>query len=255
MKNGFIHICFVIDESGSMSTSIKDVVNGFNQLLKEQKEQNEGTCAISLYKFSSNVAEVFKGRDINDVKNMSSIEHDKFNIFKKLSEICDIFNSKNVSDDLLYIPMGGTAMNDGIGTAIDEIGKWLANMPEEERPEKNLIVIMTDGAENCSKHYTLSKVKEMIKHQTDVYSWSFMYIGTDVLNLDDANDLGIELQYANTRADFKNTYNLISKAATCYRTYDKGMSTSEKNIALNNTLFSFADEANKQYTEKTGIKL
>jgi hypothetical protein len=36
-------------------------------------------------------------------------------------------------------------MNDAIGTAIDEIGKWLDAMDEEEKPEKNLIVIMTDG--------------------------------------------------------------------------------------------------------------
>ena len=27
-----------------------------------------------------------------------------------------------------------TAMNDGIGTAIDSVGKWLSNMDESERP-------------------------------------------------------------------------------------------------------------------------
>ena len=34
-----------------------------------------------------------------------------------------------------------------------------------------MIVIMTDGAENFSKDYTLYQVKEKIKHQTEKYDW------------------------------------------------------------------------------------
>ena len=37
MKSNFIHICFVIDESGSMSSSVNDVIGGFNKLIKERK--------------------------------------------------------------------------------------------------------------------------------------------------------------------------------------------------------------------------
>ena len=52
MKSNFIHICFVIDESGSMSSSVNDVIGGFNKLIKEQKEEKNGTCAVSLFKFN-----------------------------------------------------------------------------------------------------------------------------------------------------------------------------------------------------------
>ena len=52
MKEKFIHVCFVIDESGSMSGSENDVVGGFKKVIDEQKAVKEGTCAISLYKFS-----------------------------------------------------------------------------------------------------------------------------------------------------------------------------------------------------------
>ena len=63
MKEKFIHVCFVIDESGSMSGSENDVVGGFKKVIDEQKAVKEGTCAISLYKFSSDVSEVYCGND------------------------------------------------------------------------------------------------------------------------------------------------------------------------------------------------
>ena len=70
MKSNFIHICFVIDESGSMSSSVNDVIGGFNKLIKEQKEEKNGTCAVSLFKFNGNVTEVYRGKDVKDVKEL-----------------------------------------------------------------------------------------------------------------------------------------------------------------------------------------
>ena len=42
MKEKFIHVCFVIDESGSMSGSENDVVGGFKKVIDEQKAVKEG---------------------------------------------------------------------------------------------------------------------------------------------------------------------------------------------------------------------
>ena len=53
-----------------------------------------------------------------------------------------------------YDPMGMTALLDAIGITIDSVGKRLSETPEDERPEKVIIAITTDGEENSSREYT-----------------------------------------------------------------------------------------------------
>ncbi len=49
-----------------------------------------------------------------------------------------------------YAPRGSTALLDAIGRTVTELGTALAAMPEEERPCKVIVIIMTDGLENAS---------------------------------------------------------------------------------------------------------
>jgi uncharacterized protein YegL len=78
-----------------MYPSREDVVGGFNKTIEEQKVNKDGKVTVSLYTFNGEVKEEYLGVDINDIA--------KFN----------------------YSPDGMTAMNDGIGSAIDNVGKWL----------------------------------------------------------------------------------------------------------------------------------
>lgn len=222
MKSNCIHVCFVIDKSSSMSCSTKDVVDGFKKVVEEQKAIKEGTCLISLYTFADNVRRAYLGVDANEI-----------------------------SGDLVYYPDGMTAMCDGIGQAIDEVGEWLAGMPEEERPEKNLFVIMTDGYENFSTRYTLKDVHDRIEHQTNKYSWTFMYLGTNVMNLKDAERLGIKYSSANTRDNLGNSIDSVCYFNTVYRTTqgDAGV----KACALETAVNSYVASANAQYLEDTNI--
>lgn len=241
MKQNFIHVCFIIDESGSMSGSEKDIIGGFNKTIEEQKNIKDGSCSVSFFSFNDNVIERFIGKDVNDVKELTqgSIWGTKFTSFSNtlsmsslnINGVCDVtidYEEKENNPLYQYAPSGCTAMNDGIGTAIDKIGKWLSDMPEEERPSKNLIVIMTDGEENASREYTLSKVQEMIKHQTEKYDWSFVYMGMDVTNKKTADDLGINSRSFASKSSnslYKN-YSNISNSATCYRSCCDGISAS-----------------------------
>lgn len=182
-----INLVFVIDESGSMYTSVNDVVGGFKSVIDEQKAVKDGACTVSLYRFSNNVKESFLGKDINDVPQFE------------------------------YHTGGMTALYDGVGTAIDNVGKWLSDMKEEDRPDKTMVVIMTDGAENNSKEYSVSKVKEMIKHQEEKYSWEFVYMGFDLTNIDDAKTLGFKNVAVTSKMDLGNTYEVINKMSSSYR--------------------------------------
>ena len=134
-------------------------------------------------------------------------------------------DEKEIDPLYQYTPFGSTAMNDGIGTAIDRIGQWLNNMPEDERPSKNLIVIMTDGEENSSHEYTLQRVQDMIKHQTDKYNWTFAYMGMDISNAKTADNLGIHTRSFSSKTSthmFKN-YSNISDSISAYRCADDSL--------------------------------
>jgi len=225
MKSNFIHVCFVIDESSSMWTSVNDVKGGFAKIIEEQRANEEGTCAISIFRFAT----VPKEADFI----MEPIE--------------------NVYPELAYNPSGCTAMYDGIGKAIDEIGERLAAMPEEERPEKNLIVIMTDGEENSSRKYQPSKVREMIKHQEDKYNWTFLYIGTDISNTNDADNIGIGRKFATTRGKLGKSYDAINTVVSCYRNTigDASLKAATMDMCLNSNISSL----NAEYSKDTGIKI
>ena len=45
-------------------------------------------------------------------------------------------------DTRTYLPGGMTALLDAVGKTIDEVGKRLADTPEEERPEKVIVMII-----------------------------------------------------------------------------------------------------------------
>lgn len=187
MKSNLLHICFVLDESGSMYNSIDDVIEGFQKLIDEQRKEKNGECIISLYRFSNTVKEDYIGKPVDEVPRLT------------------------------YSPWGCTAMNDGVGTAIDEIGKWLSNMDESERPSKNMIVIMTDGKENASKKYDFDVVKKKIKHQEEKYSWTFIYMGTNLQDLRDANRLGIKMRSVSGSRNITANYSYIDTYATALR--------------------------------------
>lgn len=225
MKENFIHVCFVVDKSGSMYSSRNDVIGGFKKVIDEQKAQKEGQCSVSLFTFNGAVKEDYLGRDVNEIDGL---------------------------DD--YNPSGMTAMNDGIGTAIDRVGEWLRDMPESERPEQNLIVIMTDGEENSSHKYTLAKVKEMIQHQTEKYSWRFMYIGTDITTTKDADNLGIKMSAFSSRSNYSRSYDIINSATNAYR-MSKGISTASKLANMDSSLIADADALTSATEAELGVKI
>ena len=206
MKSNLLHICFVLDESGSMYNSVDDVIGGFQKLIDEQKGEKNGECIISLYRFSNTVKKDYIGRPVGEVPKLT------------------------------YSPSGCTAMNDGVGTAIDEIGKWLSDMDESERPSKNIIVIMTDGQENASKEYNFDTVKAKIKHQEEKYSWTFVYMGTNLQDLNDANRLGIKMRSVSGSRNIAANYSHIDTYAKALRSSTNAASVAAADALLTKQL-------------------
>ena len=170
----YTHICIVLDASGSMASIEDDTKGSFNAFLKSQKEAG-GKTVFDLYQFSDQVKRI--------------VEHVDLTTFK---------------DDLMakYNCSGCTALNDAVCTAIDTLGKELAAMKEEDRPENVVFVIITDGMENASREFSSEDVTKRIKEQTDTYKWNFQYLAANQDAFASGDRLGISKDYCvNFKAD------------------------------------------------------
>ena len=223
MKENFINVVFVIDESGSMHGTEDDVIGGFKKVIDEQRANTEGTCSVSYFKFATNAETVFIGKDVKDVEYL----------------------------DGKYSPDGMTALFDGVGLAIDKVGEWLDSMKEEDKPEKTLVVIMTDGGENYSKDYTADRVREMIKHQEEKYNWSFVYMGSDLKDAKDAKTLGVSTRMFASKNDYMANYTAINSVVTSYRKATG--SAVFKSQKLNEALSVASADATINYANENGI--
>lgn len=137
--------------------------------------------------------------------------------------IHDGVNIKEVKDMTTaeYMPTGMTAMLDAVGMTINHVGQKLASMPEEERPEKVIFTIVTDGAENSSKEFDWETVRNMIKHQREKYSWVFTFLGANI-DVDRVSDnLGIDKmlskRYTASKIGTQKVFNAISKSLSFAR--------------------------------------
>ena len=121
-----------------------------------------------------------------------------------------------------YTVRGCTALLDAVGGAIHHIGNVHKYIREEDRPEKTMFVIMTDGMENASYRYTKDQVKKMIEKKKKKYNWEFLFLGANIDAVETAGHLGISRDRAvNFHCDSAGTqlnYKVVSDTVTCLRT-------------------------------------
>lgn len=93
--------------------------------------------------------------------------------------------------DKQYYVRGCTALLDAVGGAIKHIGNIHKYAREEDRPEKTIVVITTDGMENASRKYSREKIEKMVKKQQKKYGWEFIFIGANIDAYEEAQKYGI----------------------------------------------------------------
>ena len=193
MKKDLTEIIFVLDRSGSMQSLTQDTIGGFNSFIENQKKEN-GEALITTILFNHSYEILHDGVNIQDIKPLTDKE---------------------------YFAGGNTALLDAVGTAITDVGFRLHNTPEEQRPEKVMMIIMTDGHENSSQEYSKKQVKEMIERQTNKYSWQFMFLGANIDAVAEAGGIGISPQFASdygfSAQGVESTYTAVNNMVSQYR--------------------------------------
>lgn len=142
-------LAFILDRSSSMEIIRSAAIDGFNAFLRDQQAA-PGKTRLSLVFFDTEVETHVESIPVAEVTPL---------------------------DRQSYIPRGSTALLDAIGDTIDRLGQRLAALPEADRPDHVSVAILTDGEENSSTRFTWADVAKRIKHQTEKYTWEFLFLG------------------------------------------------------------------------------
>ena len=160
-------IVFILDRSGSMAGLEKDTIGGYNAMLKKQKQlAQHATVTTVLF------------------DDEYKLLHDRIHI-----------NGVAPITEKEYEVRGATALLDAIGKSIIKMEQVQNATLLEERAEKVLFVITTDGEENASVEFTYAKIKKLIERQKE-RGWEFIFLGANIDAIGEASKLGIEAERA-----------------------------------------------------------
>jgi hypothetical protein len=160
MKKDYTHITVILDRSGSMESIRDDTIGGFNAFLDQQKAES-GLATLTLAQF--------------DTQDPYEVIHK----FKPLGEVPSLTRET-------FVPRASTPLLDAMGRGINDLESSLAEIQEEEKPARVVIVIITDGQENSSREFRKEQIDKMIKEKQEKTAWQFVFLSADLAAVDDA---------------------------------------------------------------------
>ena len=195
MKKGLTELVFILDRSGSMGGLESDTIGGFNGMIRKR-------CGTS-YLFLVMLVSVVLFDDRQEVL------YDRV----ALDKVPDM-------TDKDYYVRGCTALLDAIGDAVRHIRNVHKYAREEDRPEKTLFIITTDGMENASRRYSYEQVKRLIEDQKKK-DWEFLFLGANIDAVKEAARFGIDadrsVEFTCDSQGTKTNYRALGKAVHAFR--------------------------------------
>ena len=228
MDKNLIELGYVLDRSGSMSGRVKDVIGGFNGLMEKQQKE-PGRANVTIVAFDSDV---------------------KGPVHEVLADGTDIRMIRPL-DERTYFARGGTPLFDAVAKTIDLIGNRLRNTPEEKRPGKVLITVMTDGDENESKEFGIhnsgaARLRDTIKHQQEKYLWDVVFLGANMDAVLAGGEIGLSagkaMTWSASAAGVGGAYSVVSSytsrsrsaPSAAYALVSNNFSSVERSTAMGN---------------------
>lgn len=165
MKEDYTHITVILDRTGSMESIRDDTIGGFNAFLNEQKAE-PGFATLTLVQF--------------DTQDPYEVVHK----FRTLETVPELTRET-------YVPRAATPLLDAMGRGINDLESSLAQIEEPERPERVVMVIITDGQENSSREFRKDQIEKMIREKQEKAGWQFVFLSADLAAIGDALATGV----------------------------------------------------------------
>ena len=160
------HIVVLLDRSGSMSSIATDVIGGFNTYLQDQ-QTNGADARISIVLFDSQDPQetVVWGAPIVEALPLTPTT---------------------------FVPRASTPLLDATGLTIGRaMVEQQARTATGLAAEDIIFVTITDGMENCSREYTLERVRQLVTERT-ADGWQFVFLSAGLDAYGDAQRFGYE---------------------------------------------------------------
>lgn len=175
----------------------EDTIGGFNAFIEKQSRL-EGSATVTAVLFDDKYEILWNGIDAANAK----------------------------LTDKEYFVRGRTALLDAVGKTILDVGCRLSKADEKDRPGKVIFVITTDGMENASREFTYQKIRELIKHQQEKYSWEFIFLGANIDAVKEAGSIGINqddvYSFKASKAGVECMYNMVCEEVSERRSRRRG---------------------------------
>ena len=153
-------LVFVVDRSGSMVTIQDDMQGGIVSTLQERSGTD---TVVTLAQFDSD-----------------------YELVAELTPIDQLHPYR-------LVPRGNTALLDAIGRTITSTKHWLEEPPEALRPERVMVVVVTDGMENASREWTHLQVMDSVRARM-AEGWNFTFLGANQDAIDEGQKMGFREQ-------------------------------------------------------------
>jgi len=204
------HIIAIIDQSTSMARVASQAIEGFNAFLDKQKKlKDKATMNVVLFSSHNRITPLYDDRilDVHEVQELNN---------------------------QTYQPNGCTALNDAIVLSLTSFKLKENQMKPSQRPDKVLVIIVTDGEENDSREYPKWKIDEVkaliTKRKSE--NWQFMFLCSTEDAALTGEALGVSqgnvFKYTNDTVGNAVMFDTMAFAASSYR----GMSTKEKDFSI-----------------------
>ena len=188
-------IAALLDRSGSMESIRSDAEGGFNAFIAQQAEQS-GDVRVTLAQFDSEYEVVYQDRPISDVP------------------------------EFRLQPRSMTALLDGIGRLVTSIEHQIGSLDPARRPERIIILVVTDGHENASQEWTKPAVHQLITRM-QAQGWEFIFLGASLDAVDIAQAMGFRpsasMAYAPSPEGVGASYAAAADYASRIRTAKPGL--------------------------------
>ena len=170
----------IVDRSGSMSDCIEATINGFNEQLNRindiAAEFPEQEVRVGLTLFNDFVNHITISGELGKVRPLTTEN---------------------------YQPGGSTALLDAIGASVGVLSE--EDESKSGFPTTFVVVVLTDGHENCSRVFNLEQIRSMIIRLEETGKWTFSFIGATLDAADVAEQMAFKRQnsYSFNKEDMK----------------------------------------------------